>query len=49
MCGRLTLIRGRAWLPISSRRAESAARVARETGHADALIETDLDAVLKQR
>ncbi len=31
---------------ISSRRAESAERVAQETGHADAVIETDLDAVL---
>ncbi len=33
---------------ISSRRAESAARVAQETGHPDALIETDLDAVLSR-
>ena len=33
---------------ISSRRAESAERVARETGHSDVLIETDLDAVLER-
>lgn len=33
---------------ISSRRAESAERVAQETGNADALIATDLDAVLRR-
>ena len=33
---------------ISSRRAESAERVARETGHSDVVIETDLDAVLSR-
>ena len=46
MCGRLTRICGRRWVAISSRRAESAARVAEETGHPDAVIETDLRAVL---